>query len=113
MRAECSVECAVLQTTQTRSRIDGSGRFVVIGAVDHRTTLVVFTCFYLADAAAFILGQYRGVFESGYRKVEWAVLIHRLLKSNPVAAVPFQIHSASIFRLLCSLDFLAIRDEVW
>jgi len=36
--------------------------------------LVVFTCFYLADAAAFSVGQYRGVFESGYRRVEWAVL---------------------------------------
>jgi len=22
------------------------------------------------------VGQYRGVFESGYRRVEWAVLIH-------------------------------------
>jgi hypothetical protein len=47
---------------------------VVIGAVDHRTAVVVFTCFYLADAAAFSVGQYRGVFESGYRRVEWAVL---------------------------------------
>ena len=86
---------------------------MVYCSTTYRGSMVVFACIYLADAAAFILGQYRGVFESGYRKVEWAVLIHRLLKSNPVAAVPFQIHSASIFRLLCSLDFLAIRDEVW
>jgi hypothetical protein len=28
----------------------------------------------LADAAAFSVGQYRGVFESGYREVEWTVL---------------------------------------
>jgi hypothetical protein len=28
----------------------------------------------LADAAAFSVGQYRRVFESGYRRFEWAVL---------------------------------------
>jgi hypothetical protein len=31
----------------------------------------------LADAAAFSVGQYRGVFESGYREVEWTVLSFR------------------------------------
>ena len=67
--------------------------------------MVVLAVIYLADAAAFILGQYCGMFESVCREVEWAVLIHWLLKSNPVAAVPFQIQSASIHRLLCSLDF--------
>ena len=70
------MECAVLQTSSTRYRVDGSGRFVVIGTFDHRNTLVVFTKFHLADAAAFSVGQYGGVFESGYREIEWAVLIH-------------------------------------
>ncbi len=36
--------------------------------------MVVFAGIYVADAAAFSLGRYRGVFESGYREVEWAVL---------------------------------------
>jgi hypothetical protein len=36
----------------------------------------------LADAAAFSLGQYGSMFESGYRRVEWAVLIRCLQKSN-------------------------------
>ncbi len=62
--------------------------------------MIVLTCFYLADGAAFSLGQYRGLFESNYRAIEWAVLIHWLLKSNSGAAVPFQIQPASIYRLL-------------
>ena len=99
------MECAVLQTAQARSRIDGSRRFMVIRAHTHGASVVLFACIYLADGAAFILGQYCGMFESVCREVEWAVLIHWLLKSNPVAAVPFQIQSASIHRLLCSLDF--------
>ncbi len=52
---------------------------MVIGAIDHRTAVVVFACFYLADAPAFSVGQYRGVFESGYRRVEWAVLSNDLI----------------------------------
>jgi hypothetical protein len=61
----------------------------------------------LADAAAFSVGQHCGVFESVYRKVEWAVLIYWLLKSNLGASIPFHIQSAWTHQLFCSLNFLA------
>ena len=48
---------------------------MVISTYTHGASVVVFTCIYVADAAAFILGQYCGVFESFYREVEWAVLV--------------------------------------
>ena len=80
---------------------------MAISAHTHCTSVVVFACLYLADGAAFILGQYRGVFESVYRKVEWAVLIYWLLKSNLGASIPFHIQSAWTHQLFCSLNFLA------
>ena len=36
--------------------------------------MVLFAGIYVADGAAFSMGRYCGVFESGYREVEWAVL---------------------------------------
>ena len=48
---------------------------MVIRAHTHGASVVVFAVIYLADGAAFILGQHCGVFESGYREVEWAVLV--------------------------------------
>jgi hypothetical protein len=86
---------------------------VAIGAAAYSTTLVIFALIYLADGAAFILGQYCGMFESVYGEVEWAVLIYCLLKSNSGAAAPFEIQYASIYKLLCSLFFLAMLDVVW
>jgi hypothetical protein len=47
---------------------------VAIGAHTYDTAMVLFARINVADAAALSLGQYRCVFESGYRKVEWAVL---------------------------------------
>jgi hypothetical protein len=58
---------------------------MVYCGTNYRASLAIFTFFYLADAAAFSVGQYRGVFESGNRRFEWAVLIHWLLKSKDVA----------------------------
>ena len=48
---------------------------MVIRAHTHGASMVVFACIYLADGAAFSVGRYCGVFESGYREVEWAVLV--------------------------------------
>ncbi len=53
------------------------------------------------------------MFESGYREVEWAVLIYCLLKSYSGPAAQSQIQPASIYRHVCSLDFLAMLDVVW
>ena len=47
---------------------------MVIRAHTHGASVVLFARIYLADAAAFTLGRYCSVFESGYREVEWAVL---------------------------------------
>lgn len=47
---------------------------MVIRAHTHGASMVVFACIYVADAAAFSLGQHCGVLESVYREVEWAVL---------------------------------------
>ena len=52
---------------------------MVIRAHTHGASVVVFAVIYLADGAAFILGQHCGVFESGYREVEWAVLSNDLI----------------------------------
>lgn len=41
--------------------------------------MVVFAGIYLADAAAFSMGRYCGVFEPVYREVEWAVLSNDLI----------------------------------
>jgi len=68
------VERAVLQTTPARYRTDGSWRFVAIGTGTYRIAMVVLTLIDLVDAAAFILGEYCGMFESVYGEIEWAVL---------------------------------------
>ncbi len=47
---------------------------MVIRAHTHGASVVLFARIYVVDVAAFSVGRYRGVFESGYRKVEWAVL---------------------------------------
>ena len=52
---------------------------MVIRAHTHSTSMVLFARIYLVDAAAFILGQHCGVFESVYREVEWAVLSNDLI----------------------------------
>ncbi len=52
---------------------------MVIRAHTHGASVVLFAGIYLADAAAFSVGRYCGVFESGYRKVEWAVLSNDLI----------------------------------
>jgi hypothetical protein len=52
---------------------------MVYCGTNYRASVAIFACFYLADAAAFSVGQYRGVFESGYRRVEWAVLSNDLI----------------------------------
>jgi len=41
--------------------------------------MVVFAGIYLADAAAFSIGQHCGAFESDCREVEWAVLSNDLI----------------------------------
>ena len=48
---------------------------MVIRAHTHGASVVLFARIYLVDAAAFSVGRYRGVLESGYREVEWAVLV--------------------------------------
>lgn len=48
---------------------------MVIRAHTHGASVVLFARIYLVDAAAFSVGRYCGVFESGYREVEWAVLV--------------------------------------
>ena len=48
---------------------------MVVSTHTHGASVVLFAGIYLADAAAFSVGQYCGVFESGYREVEWAVLV--------------------------------------
>ena len=47
---------------------------MVVSTHTHGASVVLFAGIYLVDAAAFSLGQYRSVFESVYREVEWAVL---------------------------------------
>ena len=51
---------------------------MVIRAHTHGASVVLFACIYLADGAAFILGQHCGLLESVYREVEWAVLSNDL-----------------------------------
>ena len=51
---------------------------MVIRAHTHGASVVLFARIYLADAAAFILGQHCGLLESVYREVEWAVLSNDL-----------------------------------
>ena len=52
---------------------------MVIRAHTHGASVVLFACIYVANGAAFILGQHCGVFESVYREVEWAVLSNDLI----------------------------------
>ena len=52
---------------------------MVIRAHTHGASMVVFADIYLVDAAASSVGRYCGVFESGYREVEWAVLSNDLI----------------------------------
>ena len=49
---------------------------MAISADTHFASVALFPLIDLADAAAFSVGQYCGVFESVYREVEWAVLIY-------------------------------------
>ena len=48
---------------------------MVVSTHTHGASVVLFACIYLADGAAFILGQHCGLLESVYREVEWAVLV--------------------------------------
>ena len=66
LRAEYSLERVVLQTAQTRYRLDGSRRSVVVRPSHHRSTLGILTRINVVDAATFSVGQYRCVFESDY-----------------------------------------------
>ena len=50
---------------------------MVIRAHTHDASVVLFAGIYVADGAAFSMGRYCGVFEPGYREVEWAVLSFR------------------------------------
>ena len=52
---------------------------MVIRAHTHGASVVLFAGIYLADAAAFSVGQYCSVFESVYREVEWTVLSNDLI----------------------------------
>jgi len=52
---------------------------MVYCGTNYRASVALFTFFYLADAAAFSVGQYSGVFKSGYRRFEWAVLSNDLI----------------------------------